>query len=455
MATVLESAGPWVECLAYEQLPEPVIQTTKRAVLDFIGVALAGSEHELTPVLLDYLGVTGAADTAAAGLIGRSERASIEGAAFINSVFGHVLDFDDSSDTLLGHPTVVILPPLLALGETRHRSGQELITAYVAGVEVAAHIGKQMNIAHYERGWHPTATLAIFGTAAAAAKLLGLTAAGIANALAIVSAFPSGTRSSFGTHMKSIQVGEAARRGLTAALLASAGVEGNLAAFEDQQGFAASYNGSDGFAQKTFDVSSSRTWDLIDPGLVIKQYPCCASAHSAVDAAIDLRRELRPDDIVEKVRIRLHPRRLRHTNNPKPASPLEAKFSVQYAVAVALNSGAVTLGDFDQDALRRPALVELVAKTTAEALPQQDYGPEHYAAEVELRLGDGSTRQRRVEKARGRGTKLALTDAEVEQKFHTCADPVLGAGNATTVLTTIMALETSADLATLMHAVVP
>src|SRR5690606_3350522 len=231
-------------------------------------------------------------------------RASAEHAALYNAAIGHVLDFDDSSDTLLGHPTVVLLPPLLALADSRKTTGRDLITAYAAGLEVAAHIARQVNVAHYERGWHPTArdvitanatglevaapiappanvthyesgahptaTLGIFGAAAASAKLLGLDAAAISRALAIVSAAPSGLRAHFGTHMKSVQDGEAARRGLGAALLAAAGVAGNRTAFEHSQGYGAVYNGEDGFRQEPFDSSPSRRWDLVDPGLAIK-----------------------------------------------------------------------------------------------------------------------------------------------------------------------------------------
>jgi 2-methylcitrate dehydratase PrpD len=435
----------WVETLTYDEIPEDARRAANHAVLDLIGVSIAGSTHELSGMLTSYLDAAGLLADPVCGLIGRDERASAEGATLFNAAIGHVLDFDDSSDTLGGHPSVVMLPALLALSEVRSVSGRDLLTAYAAGVEVAAHIANQVNIAHYERGWHPTATLGIFGCAAASAKLLSLDAEGIARALSIASAFPSGLRAHFGTHMKSVQVGEAARAGLRAALLAQAGIGGHPTGFEHEQGFGAVYNGEDGFRDTPFNDSRERSWDLVDPGLVIKQYPCCASAHPAIDAVLDLRAELPTDAEVESIRIRLHPRRLRHTDNPHPRSPLQGKFSVQYLVATALTTGSITLHDFTAESMADQTVNRLLAHTHAEAFPPEEYGPDHFAGEVTLNLADGSTRKRRVEKARGRGSALALTDDEIVGKFRACVEPQLGPARADAILDAVLSLEPATD----------
>jgi 2-methylcitrate dehydratase PrpD len=445
-ATFFEHIGTWVDGLTHDAIPGDALRNAQRAVLDLLGVTVAGTTHELAELLARYLETSGLTVEPACGLIGRSERASAEGATLYNAAIGHVLDFDDSSDTLGGHPTVVMLPALLAIAETRTVTGAELLTAYVAGVEVAAHIANQVNIAHYERGWHPTATLGIFGCAAASAKLLGLDAAGIARALSIVSASPSGLRAHFGTHMKSVQVGEAARSGLRSALLAAANIVGHPGAFEHEQGFGAVYNGEDGFRSEPFDTSPTRRWDIIEPGLVVKQYPCCASAHPAVDAVLDLRDEIRDVSDIDEIRIRLHPRRLRHTDNPHPRTPLQGKFSVQYLVATALATGAVTLHDFTADAMARPDVGWLLDRTKAEAFPPEEFGPDHYAGEVTLRLADGSTHRRRVEKARGRGTEFALTDREIIGKFRACAEPVLGDAKVDAMLDAVNSLASMSDV---------
>ena len=446
---MFDQIGEWAAQLTFEQIPERARRSVVHAVTDLLGVAVAGADHDLVPLLLDYVERSGSSGPCR--LVGQGTTATMESAAAFNAAVAHVLDFDDTSDTLLGHPTVVILPPLLAIADTRTVTGSELMTAYAAGLEAAAHIANQMNVAHYERGWHPTATLGILGTATAAAKLLGLDAGGITRALAIASAAPSGLRAHFGTHMKSVQVGEAARKGLTAALLAAAGVEGNTAAFEDPQGYGVAYNGEDGFRQEPFDASPSRTWDLVDPGLALKQYPCCASAHPAVDAARALRAEVEGATI-EGIRIRLHPRRLRHTDNPRPTTPLEGKFSVQYVVATALHTGSVVLQDFTQEALTRPEVRHLMDRTVAEPFPPEEYGPDHFAGEVRLQLTNGRVLTRRVEKARGRGTELALSDDEVADKFRACVSPSLGPAATEEVLSWITGLEAVDDVSKIMEA---
>lgn len=432
-----DSIGPWVAGLTYDALPAAVDVAVRHAIVDYLGVAVAGSRHELADRMMRYLADSSLTADDACTLIGRSERSGVEGAALYNAVVGHVLDFDDSSDTLGGHPTVVMLPAVLALAEVRGPSGSELLTAYAAGVETAAHIADQVNIAHYERGWHPTATLGIFGTAAACAKLLGLDGEGVAAALAITTAAPSGMRAHFGTHMKSVQVGEAARKGLTAALMAASGIRGGADAFEHEQGFGAIYNAEAGFHRAPFDPSPDRTWDLVEPGLTIKQYPCCASTHPAVDAALHLRDDPGIAAPIERIRIRLHPRRLRHTDRPDPRTPLEGKFSVQYVVATALATGGVTLGDFTPEALTRPEVRTLLDRTAAEVFPPEEYGPDHYAGEVQLTLEDGSVLSHRVPRARGRGTLHALSADEITRKFRGCVSPVFGPDRADEILMAI------------------
>ena len=449
-ATFFQHAAHWVAGLQYDAIPSEARQNARRAVLDLLGVSIAGTSHELALLLGNYLESARLTADTRCGLFGRSERASTEGATLYNAAIGHVLDFDDSSDTLGGHPTVITLPALLAISETRSVTGAELLTAYVAGVEVSAHVANQVNFAHYERGWHPTATLGIFGCAAASAKLLGLDADGIARALSIASAAPSGLRAHFGSHMKSVQVGEAAQNGVRAALLAAAGIAGHPAAFEHEQGFGAVYNGEAGFRSEPIDGSPTRQWDIVDPGLVTKQYPCCASAHPAVDAALDLRPELGDIDVLQEIRIRLHPRRLRHTNNPHPSTPLQGKFSVQYVVATALATGGVTLGDFTPEALDRPDVRKLLDRTRAEAFPPEECGPDHYAGEVVLTTSSGSVLRRRVEKARGRGSSHALRDDEIIAKFRACAVPVLGDARANAILDAVNSLETMGDVRALV-----
>lgn len=453
--TFFEDLAGWSSGLAFEDIPVPVIEHAKWAILDFAGVTVAGARHPLVDKVMAYLALSSADGAPRSPLIGRVGRASIEGAAFCAGVAGHVLDFDDTSDVLGGHPTVALLSPLLALGESRQSSGRQILTAYVAGYEALAHIASQVNFAHYERGWHPTATLGVFGSAVASARLLSLSAEQTSAALTIAASFSSGLKVSFGTHMKSVQVGEAARSGLRAALLASVGIEGNHAAFEGPEGFGAAYNGNARFNTDPIDRSPLRRWDLDDPGLVIKQYPCCGSTHSAIDAALEARVEVFSVDDIKEIRVRLHPRRLRHTDNPEPASGLEAKFSLQYVVAVALLRGRVTLDEFADEAVSDSAVRKLMLLVTAEEFEPEEYGPEHFAAEVNVVLRNGTQLLKRVEKARGRGTRLALTAEQRYGKFVSCSESQLGAEAASRVCAIVDELDLESDISNLLQCLVP
>ena len=269
-------------------------------------------------------------------------------------------------------------------------------------------------------------------------------------ALGIAASRAAGIKQNFGTMTKPVQVGLAASNGLSAALMAQAGITASPVAFEGLQGFGPVFNGPGRFRFDAID-SLGVEWDLLEPGLVVKQYPCCGSTHPAVDAVRALREEFSIDpDRVERVRVYLHPRRLRHTNRPIPGSPLEAKFSVQYAVAVALREGHVRLHHFSEEVWRDPVIRATLSKVEADALPEERWGPEHFAAEVVVQL-DGRELFKRVEKARGRGPRLALSREELEGKFYDCAGRVLTQSDARRLCDMVWRLEWVNDLSELFE----
>jgi 2-methylcitrate dehydratase PrpD len=202
---------------------------------------------------------------------------------------------------------------------------------------------------HYTTGWHPSSTLGVFGSATACSKLLGLSHTQTASALTIVPSVVAGTKANFGTPMKPLQVGAAARNGLFAAKLAAAGCNAMADSIEGGNGFLKLFN--EGISHPlTWNSSSQSRWFLLDPGIAIKQHPCCGSTHSAIDAAIDLYQRHGPIKLsdVDQVIVHAHPRPLGHTFKPKPTSGIEAKFSIQLVVAVALAMGSLRLSDFKE-----------------------------------------------------------------------------------------------------------
>lgn len=446
---ISEQAASFLTKLSIDDVPENVCRTAKNSILDCVGVAVAGAREPASEMVIDFAEMAGGHPEAT--IIARDRKAAPTEAAFVNATMAHALDFDDSTDTLGGHPTVVILPAVLALGQRIHASGRDVLEAYIAGFEVEAQLAKLVNFEHYDKGWHPTATLGVFGSAAACAKLLRLDHAKTAMALSIAVSLACGVKENFGTMTKPLHTGISSRNGLTAAMLADKGFTAKKSAFEGKKGFFEVYNGSGNYRVENIEPLFGNPWDLAQPGVAIKQYPCCGSTHPAIDAVIHLvsQNDLSAHDI-EKMQVSTHPRRLAHTNRPLIQTSLEAKFSVQYVTAVAAVSRWVGLDDFSDAALKREAVQEMLRKVTAVPLPPKKWGPEHFAAEVDIVCKDGRKLHYRVEKAKGRGSRLALSAAELERKFTDCVKRELSHETSRRCMSMIRDLEKLEDINGLM-----
>jgi 2-methylcitrate dehydratase PrpD len=416
--------GRRVAALDYADLPTAALRWAKVGLLDYLGVTLAGSREPAPRLALAALGKPA---PGASVLFGMGARCGALDAALVNGTAAHALDFDDCSNTLGGHPSVPLLPALFALADERGASGRDFLLAYVAGFEVETKIALGVHFHHYTKGWHPTATLGVFGAAAACAKLLRLDAESIAAALAIAASFSSGIKANFGTMVKPLHVGHCARNGMYAARLAHAGFTANAGAFEHKQGFLNVFNG-----EGTYDAARILSrWadplDIVKPGIAIKQYPCCGSTHPALDAMLTLVREhgLTPARI-ERIDAWTHARRLEHTNRPRPSSPLDAKFSLQYCLARAVTDRRIVLEQFEGDAHLDPAVHDLlprirVAPYTTAQFPAEN----HFGAEIRVLTRDGLTLSAKVDQPLGRTSDHPLPDALLREKFENCSMRVL------------------------------
>jgi 2-methylcitrate dehydratase PrpD len=425
----------------YEALPAEAVHWAKVAILDTVGCTLAGSTEPCARIV-DRV-TTGGASDGACLIFGTGRRAGPLDAALINGTAAHALDYDDLSNTLGGHPSAPILPALFALADTNGTDGRAFIAAFVAGFETETSIGRGVHMHHYEKGWHPTATLGVFGAAAACCNLLRLPVEQTAVALGLAASFASGIKANFGTMTKPLHVGHSSRNGLLAALLAADGFTANPGALEHKQGFLLVFNGAGTFDADAILRDWGAPWDIVQPGVGIKQYPCCGSTHSALDAMLALVREhdLVPAQ-VEKVDSWTHPRRLAHTNRPEPCSELDAKFSVQYCLARALTDRAVKLEHFIGDSFRDPAVRDLLPRIHAAPHPEMSMDSrEHFGAEVRVTLKDGRVLVQAVRQAAGRSSNDPLPAGLLEAKFLDCASRALPAGKARELLALLRGLE--------------
>ncbi len=423
----------------------------RTAITDTLGVMLAGSREPCAALLLQTPGVADAPGPCT--LVGTSRKTSALDATFFNGTASHALDYDDFSQPLGGHQSVPLVAPLMAVAEARRLSGAKLIQAYVVGIEAEIRLARAVNFVHYDKGWHPTATIGVFGTVASVGHLIGLDAARLTTAFAIAASSAAGLKANFGTMVKPLHVGQSTRNGLLAVLLAEAGYDANPAALEHKQGYLNAFNGPGRFDAEMMFENWADPLEVVSDSMGLKQFPCCGSTHAAISMMLALRAEegIRAPDVAA-IEIMPHSRRLPHTDNPDPRTPLQAKFSAQYVVARALLSGAVRLGHFEGEAHLEPEVRALLAKTMARGHPEMaDDSAQQFGAEVRVTLHDGRVLSRRIAHQVGRGGDQPMTGDELWEKFHDCARRALPKSDVLPLFERLETLETAGDIADVMR----
>lgn len=447
--SVIEQLASYVATESFDKLPEAVVAAARRAILDTLGVTLAGSVEPTASRVRALIAHRRAADEAT--VIGTSLRASVEDVALANGTASHALDYDDLNQSLFGHPSAPILSAALPLAERRRAPGTSLVTAFVAGVEIEAKLGRALNPALYEIGWHATSTLGIFGAAAAAAKLLGLSTGQTVNALAIAASMASGIKANIGTDCKPLHVGHAARCGIEAALLAEAGFTGNPRALEHVDGFGATYATGNRPAWDLTTAGLGSPHDIVDPGIGVKRFPACASTHQALDATLALAEEHAIDPAavasVECGVSYMAPHQLIYD---QAQTGLQGKFSMPYCVSVALLDRTVGLAQFAEERVQRADVKALMPRvrmyvhpdqTTRESLPAR-------FTEVAIELADGRRLVKSVRVAKGQ-PQNPLSNAELTIKFNDCAARVMSRERASSLLAAVLTIETAPDVSVL------
>lgn len=330
---------------------------------------------------------------------GDDVRTSVEIAAIANGVAGHVLDYDDVSSEMRGHPSAALWPALLALAESRNISGLRLISAFVVGFELIVKLSRAMAQEHYARGWHSTSGLGTLSCAVACSHLLGLSATETQNAIGIAVAQTAGTRQNFGSDAKSFQAGNCNGAGVRSALLAEAGFTGGQNALSGAGGFLDLYGGSAEVFNEHLMASGLGDQELLLSGVEVKKYPMCYAAHRALDGVLDLRSDERITlSDVDRIQVTSSRGGLTPLIHHRPKTGLEAKFSMQYGVLAALEDGAVDFRSFTDEAVLRPQIQGMLG-----AVDIREQGDALFPrwTELSVALKSGSVLYKRVENLRG------------------------------------------------------
>jgi 2-methylcitrate dehydratase PrpD len=425
--------------VTYDALPDEVRELARQCILDYLGVGLAGADDELARILLDE--ARDAGGSAQAGVIGHAARMPVLSAALVNGAIAHALDYDDVNLAMPGHPSVAILPALLALAEEKKASGKAVIAAFVAGYETCCRIGMTLRPGHYTRGFHATGTVGAFGAAAACAHLLGLDPEATARALGIAGTQSAGLKSQFGTMCKPFHAGKAAQNGLLAARLAARGFSSRPDLVECEQGFAATH--APEFHPEKALAEPERAFHIFNN--LFKYHAACYMTHAPIECGRQLREQgIAPADI-EAINLRLHHATDRVCNILAPTDGLEAKFSLRQTVAMALSGvDTASLGAYSVATATDPALVGLRERVHFDF--REDF-PEA-GAEIELALKDG----RKASAGFNAGIPMADIAAQgrrLAEKFDALAAPVVGAARACELREAIAELDTIGDVGAL------
>jgi len=420
------------------------------AFLDTIGVTLAGSREPAAQIVQRVIAADGPGERSVpATVLGTPLHAGAADAALANGTAAHALDYDDMCFVSLAHPSAPLVSAALAAGEGSGASGRALVDAYIVGFEIEARLGVVMNPRHYRRGWHCTSTLGTIGAAAAASRLSGLTAAQTVHALAIAASEASGLKENFGTMVKPLHAGLAARNGVLAASLAQAGLTASEQAIDGSQGFLAAFDSErSDFAEAIGDLGAR--WEICESGITVKLYPSCAGTHPTLDVLLELKRGagFTADD-VDAIEVGVDAITPTVLIYERPSTGLEAKFSMPFCAAAAVVDGRVDLETFDGDRLTDPRLAAMMARVSMRVDPSLDASrPALTQARVTLRLRDGRVLARSADGARGYPDKPA-SDAELRDKFLACAARAIVRPQAEQALRLLTELDDITDVRTL------
>jgi len=435
------------------KMPPEVVPIVKRAMIDTIGVAFAGSVDPVGKIITAFADKSGGKPVA--GIIGGKIHTSSPLAALANGTIAHALDYDDAGAYTQGHPSAVLIPVVLALGEELGASGKEIIEAYVIGEEVWSKVSRGMPMVQL-KGWHPTAVLGTIGATAAAAKLLRLGIEQTMMALGLAGSEAAGLGQNFGTMTKPFHAGNAARSGVMAAMLIKEGFTATKDVMEGDMGFPATfYRGS------TVDVSKmvenlGAPFAVVSRGITAKAYPSCLGTHRSIDAILRLINlyDIKLDE-VESIDCHISPRARKILFYDDPATGFEGKFSMPFVMAIALTERTVRLAQFTDAKVNDPIIKSLMRRVTCRVHPDWVEGKDNDSRpdKVIVKLKNGKEYSQEVAIPKG-NPQIPLTDEELLTKYRECAKFVLGDKEVEQCLGLLQKLERLEDIKELMEIVV-
>jgi 2-methylcitrate dehydratase PrpD len=451
-----EKIAQFIVDTGYEAIPRDAVEKAKRTALDCVGATLAGVSEPVSQTITSY--VTKLGGPPQASVFGAGLKVSVPDAAMANGSIAHALDYDDCG-VKIGHPSVLVLPAVLSLGEYLGASGQNILTAYILGLEVEGKLALHADFKLMQARLNHQTWYGSIGAAAACAKLLRLDVAKTRMALGIAGNFACGLSANHGSMAGAMAAGNACRNGVTAALMALEGVTANPNIVEAKNGFYDTLVGAGHYDAERMADSLGKPFYIESPGIGLKKYPSCYHTHRALDGVFQLLGDhrLKDNDIAE-VDVGTSERAMRVLAFTEPATPYQAKFSMPYCIAAAVVDQQVTLDTFTDHKFEDRGIVETRKKVHL-SFPDvpiwpglADVGPdtEFVGNPVTIRTKDGRSYSARVDIPRG-DPALPLNDDELLSKYRDCGRSQLRPDDMERSVDLVLGLERVTDIGTLME----
>jgi 2-methylcitrate dehydratase PrpD len=445
-----------------DHFPREAVSLAKQCIIDGLGVILAGSAARGTTIVRDYVRA-GKEVGEATVLGGETFSCRAASAALVNGTAGHALDFDDtqlssSPDRIFGlltHPTIPPLAASLAVGERLGVSGRQFLEAYLVGFEVECKMAEAINPTHYQNGFHSSGTFGTFGAMVSAAKLLGLDAESLGNALAIASSMSSGIRLNFGTMTKPLHVGRAAQNGVIAAELAAAGHTGGKEALDSPWGYFRVFTLGAGFDANQIVGALGNPPSIVSPGVSLKPYPCGSLGHPSMDAMLKLvlTHDVKPEQ-VKAIRFRAGSNILNPLRYPIARTELEAKFCPAFMMSSLVLRRKAGIHEFTDEFVQSAPVQQMMQKvTTVRDQAIEARGFDRMRSIIEVDLTDGRTLVQEADERYRGGPEKPFTREELHGKFTDCASLVLQPHAIGATLDQLESLEQVRDIREIVNTV--
>ena len=442
-----ETLAQWIVATSYDDVPAAAYEQARKSILDYLGTAIQGSTTELGRMIIDFTQEQGGSPQAR--VIATNIRTASTSAAFANGALAHAEDFDDLGG-IGGHPAIVLTPPALALGEELHRSGREVLAAWVIGYEVGTRLSANL---HPDRDWHPTAIFGTMAAAVVASKLLGLDVHRTRMALGIAASQAAGLRRNFGTMTKPFHPGHAARSGVVAAKLAARGFTADPDIIEGRQGYADNFGGAKCNLPAVTQLLG-KLYYLATEGTRIKPWPCCGGNHQTLTGLLDLlqKHTINPEEV----------ELIEHIGPNVPCTGallrdevhqgLDGKFCLRYNIAAAVIDGKVDLETFTDKRAGQGDVQAFMARVRLVRNPDVILRRPHIAdgnpeARLRVQMRDGRVHDVVLAPA------MHLTGDAVLDKFRANAGVVFDRERVGRPIQLVQRLEAMADVTELMDTV--